>query len=225
MLSAEKRILQTKQTILASDERIYALEQQIESVIKQQDSGYNNLVNSTKEELEYNALILAGEYDKAAALKLEQELKAQNLKLTKEEKNALLEQRKALGSMNVTRNLQDQAFNLYGQTMNKAGLGMEFELQKSLRDAERAKGFALTDEEAMQVKMLASLSYSLANPREMQFGDTSIRTNSLTARGGFAGGAKVPDSEKINREIAITGKQQLEQMRYIASICEKLGAF
>lgn len=224
-VEAERNLVQLKKQMQAEQEKIYHWNQQIESVIKQQDSGYNNLVNSTKDELEYNALIIAGEYDKAAALKLEQELKAQNLKLTKEEKDAILEQRKALGSQNLKRNLQDQAFDLYGQAMNKAGLGKEFEMQKALRDAERAKGAELTEEEANQVKMLTSLSYDLANQRDMQFGDTSIKTNSLTSRGGFSGGAKMPDSEKINREIATTSKLQLEQMKIITMICEKLGAF
>ena len=203
----------------------YALKRQIDTLDKQRAEAVNRITTQAKNELEYNALILAGEYDKAAALKLEQELKAQNLKLTKEEKDAILEQRKALGSQNLKRNLQDQAFDLYGQAMNKAGLGKEFEMQKALRDAERAKGAELTEEEANQVKMLTSLSYDLANQRDMQFGDTSIKTNSLTSRGGFSGGAKMPDSEKINREIATTSKLQLEQMRYIATICEKLGAF
>lgn len=203
----------------------YALKRQIDTLDKQRAEAVNRITTQAKNELEYNALILAGEYDKAAALKLEQELKAQNLKLTKEEKDAILEQRKALGSQNLKRNLQDQAFDLYGQAMNKAGLGKEFEMQKALRDAERAKGAELTEEEANQVKMLTSLSYDLANQRDMQFGDTSIKTNSLTSRGGFSGGAKMPDSEKINREIATTSKLQLEQMKIITMICEKLGAF
>ena len=203
----------------------YDLERQIDTLDKQRAEAVNRITTQAKNELEYNALIIAGEYDKAAALKLEQELKAQNLKLTKEEKDAILEQRKALGSQNLKRNLQDQAFDLYGQAMNKAGLGKEFEMQKALRDAERAKGAELTEEEANQVKMLTSLSYDLANQRDMQFGDTSIKTNSLTSRGGFSGGAKMPDSEKINREIATTSKLQLEQMKIITMICEKLGAF
>ena len=59
----------------------------------------------------------------------------------------------------------------------------------------------------------------------MQLGDTSVKTNSLTARGGFAGGGKLPESDKINREIANINKQQLEQMKQITAICEKLGAF
>lgn len=136
-----------------------------------------------------------------------------------------LDKQRAEAAANLKRSLGDQAFDLYGQALNAAGRGREFEEQKALRDAERTKGYSLTDEEREQVKTLSQLSYSLANRREMQIGETEIKSNSLTARGGFSGGAKMPDSEKINREIAQTGKQQLEQIQKIAGICERLGAF
>lgn len=225
MLSAETRLLQEKQRLLAADERIYAINQQINSLYRQQDESYNRLFDAAQNEINYNALILAGEQEKAAALKLEQELKEQNLKISKEEMQILLEQRRKLGSQNLQRNLQDQAYSLFGQAMSRAGRGREFEEQKALRDAERTKGSALSSEERELVSRLAAVSFSLSTARDMQLGDTSIRTNALTARGGFAGGAKLPETDKINREIATTGKQQLEQMKTITQICEKLGSF
>lgn len=225
MLSAETRLLQEKQRLLAADERIHAINQQIDSLYRQQDESYNRLFDAAQNEIDYNALILAGEQEKAAALKLEQELKAQNLKISKEEMQILLEQRRKLGSQNLQRNLQDQAYSLFGQAMSRAGRGREFEEQKALRDAERTKGSALSSEERELVSRLAAVSFSLSTARDMQLGDTSIRTNALTARGGFAGGAKLPETDKINREIATTGKQQLEQMKTITQICEKLGSF
>lgn len=225
MLSAETRLLQEKQRLLAADERIHAINQQIDSLYRQQDESYNRLFDAAQNEINYNALILAGEQEKAAALKLEQELKEQNLKISKEEMQILLEQRRKLGSQNLQRNLQDQAYSLFGQAMSRAGRGREFEEQKALRDAERTKGSALSSEEHELVSRLAAVSFSLSTARDMQLGDTSIRTNALTARGGFAGGAKLPETDKINREIATTGKQQLEQMKTITQICEKLGSF
>ena len=152
-------------------------------------------------------------------------MKRQGKTLTEEETRAILEQRRKLGSQNLQRNLQDQAYSLFGQAMSRAGRGREFEEQKALRDAERTKGSALSSEERELVSRLAAVSFSLSTARDMQLGDTSIRTNALTARGGFAGGAKLPETDKINREIATTGKQQLEQMKTITQICEKLGSF
>lgn len=286
MLDAEKRILQAKQAILASDEKIYAFEQQIDALNRQRAEAVKKITDQAQYELDYNKLIAVAEFDKAAALKLEKELKDQNLKLSEEEKQKileqrealqrqdvakqiaeakeevalqqllvdgnyeayeaeklrlemkrqgkklteeetqeLLEQRKALKEQNLRKNLQDQAFGLYGQAMERAGRGREFEEQKALRDAEKAKGGELSEEETAMVKQLSELSYKMANTRETQLGDTSVKTNSLTARGGFAGGAKLPETDKINREIANTNKQQLEQMKQITAICEKLGAF
>ena len=286
MLDAEKRILQAKQTILASDEKIYALEQQVEALTRQRAAAYAKLTDQAQYELDYNKLIVAGEFEKAAALRLEKELKEQNLKLSEEEKKKileqrealqkqdtakqiaeakeevalqqllvdgnyeayeaeklrlemkrqgkklteeetqeLLEQRKALKELNLRQNLQEQAYGLYGEAMTKAGRGREFEEQKALRDARKAKGGELSEEETAMVKQLSAISYAMANTRETSLGDTSVKTNSLTARGGFAGGAKLPESDKINREIANTNKLQLEQMKQIATICEKLGTF
>ena len=115
-------------------------------------------------------------------------MKRQGKKLTEEETQELLEQRKALKEQSLRKNLQDQAFGLYGQAMERAGLGQEFAEQKALRDAEKAKGGKLSEEETAMVKQLSELSYKMANTRETQLGDTSVKTNSLTARGGFAGG-------------------------------------
>lgn len=286
MLDAEKRILQAKQAILASDEKIYAFEQQIDTLNRQRAEAVKKITDQAKYELDYNKLIAAAEFEKAAVLKLEKELKDQNLKLSEEEKKKileqrealqkqdtakqiaeakeevalqqllvdgnyeayeaeklrlemkrqgkklteeetqeLLEQRKALKELNLRQNLQEQAYGLYGEAMTKAGRGREFEEQKALRDARKAKGGELSEEETAMVKQLSAISYAMANTRETSLGDTSVKTNSLTARGGFAGGAKLPESDKINREIANTNKLQLEQMKQIATICEKLGTF
>ena len=225
MLDAEKRILQAKQTILESDEKIYGFEQQIDTLNRQRAEAVKKITDQAQYERDYNKLIVAGEFEKADALKLEKELKDQNLKLSEEETRELLEQRKALKDLNLRKNLQDQAFGLYGQAMEHAGLVLEFTEQKALRDAEKAKGGKLSGDETAMVKQLSELSYKMANTRERQLGDTSVKTNSLTARGGFAGGGKLPESDKINREIANTNKQQLEQMKQITAICEKLGAF
>ena len=281
MLDAEKRILQAKQAILASDEKIYAFEQQIDTLNRQRAEAVKKITEQAQYELDYNKLIAAAEFEKAAALKLEKELKDQNLKLSEEEKQKILEQRealqrqiaeakeevalqqllvdgkyeeyeleklkleakrqgkklteeetqellgqrKALKEQSLRKNLQDQAFGLYGQAMERAGLGKEFAEQKALRDAEKAKGGKLTEEEMAMVRQMSAISYAMANTRETQLGDTSVKTNSLTARGGFAGGAKLPETDKINREIANTNKQQLEQMKQITAICEGLGVF
>ena len=65
----------------------------------------------------------------------------------------------------------------------------------------------------------------MQNLSDQQFGDLSIKTNSLTARGGFQGAAVVPDSDKFNREIAQTNKTMLNVLQRIETLCAQLGKF
>ena len=216
------RGLELQKQLIAAREEEYALEQQIAEVRKRHTDAVQDRTRQADFELEYQQLILRGEYDKAAALKLEKELKEQNLKLTEAEKKAILEKDKAAAGQNLRTSLHDQAKDLYGQAMERAGRGKEYARTKALEDARRAKGRDLTADESAMVLQLAKLSSSLENMRGIQLGDISIKTNSLTARGGFAGGAKMPDTEKYNRAIASSGKQTAELLKQIKSLLDKL---
>ena len=220
MLKLEKE-LKDQNLKLSEEEKKKILEQR--EALQKQDTAKQ--IAEAKEEVALQQLLVDGNYEAYEAEKLRLEMKRQGKKLTEEETQELLEQRKALKELNLRQNLQEQAYGLYGEAMTKAGRGREFEEQKALRDARKAKGGELSEEETAMVKQLSAISYAMANTRETSLGDTSVKTNSLTARGGFAGGAKLPESDKINREIANTNKQQLEQMKQIAAICEKLGTF
>ena len=216
------RGLELQKQLIAAREEEYALEQQIAEVRKRHTDAVRSRTRQADFELEYQQLILRGEYDKAAALKLEKELKEQNLKLTEAEKKAILEKEKAAAGQNLRTSLHDQAKDLYGQAMERAGRGQEYARTKALEDARRAKGRDLTADESAMVLQLAKLSSSLENMRGIQLGDISIKTNSLTARGGFAGGAKMPDTQKYNRAIASSGKQTAELLKQIKSLLDKL---
>ncbi|MBR4956918.1 MAG: hypothetical protein IKZ31_04100, partial [Lentisphaeria bacterium] len=209
------RGLELQKQLIAAREEEYALEQQIAEVRKRHTDAVQDRTRQADFELEYQQLILRGEYDKAAALKLEKELKEQNLKLTEAEKKAILEKEKAAAGQKLRNSLHDQAKDLYGQAMERAGRGQEYARTKALEDARRAKGRDLTADESAMVLQLAKLSSSLENMRGIQLGDISIKTNSLTARGGFAGGAKMPDTQKYNRAIASSGRQTAELLKQI----------
>ena len=205
-----------------TDEEAKALREQLEA---QRQLEAQKRLDESRAELEIQRAILAGEYEKAEALRLQLEQKKANRQYSEAELEEIKKQNAERRKLALGQKLQEQAYGLYGQAMERAGRGREFEEQKALRDAEKAKGGKLSDEEMAMVRQMSAISYAMANTRETSLGDTSVKTNSLTARGGFAGGAKLPETDKINREIANTNKQQLEQMKQIAAICEKLGAF
>lgn len=79
-----------KQEAVATRE-VQELENQIKDLKDSRTKQATDLVNSAKFEAEYQALIAQKQYDKAAALKLEYDLKQKNLKLTAEERADLEE--------------------------------------------------------------------------------------------------------------------------------------
>ena len=95
-------------------------------------------------------------------------------------------------------------------------------VEQALKDARAAKGADLTDEESEAVRKIAKLTYSMNNRRENDPGDLSIKTNSLTARGGFQGGAVAPDLERYNRITAENSRQTLARMRTLETNVAKI---
>ena len=131
----------------------------------------------------------------------------------------------AQASEKLQKNIKNQGFSLYGQAMTQAGFGKEFAQQKALRDAREVKGSDLTESEKSSVLKLAELSFGLSQRREPALGDLSVKTNALTSRGGFQGGAAVASAERFNREILQTNKSTLSTLKQIQKVCENLGTF
>lgn len=101
-------------------------------------------------------------------------------------------------------------------------VGQVGHVEQALKDARAAKGADLTDEESEAVRKIAKLTYSMNNRRENDPGDLSIKTNSLTARGGFQGGAVAPDLERYNRITAENSRQTLARMRTLETNVAKI---
>ena len=222
---AAKAVADAERKVQESQAKQYGFKQQIQQLDKQRNEEAKKMADQSKFELEYNRLIAAGEYDKAAALKLEHELKQRNLKLTEAEKKAILDQQKAQKALALQVSNRDKAQDLKWRAMEKAGKGKEASEQRALRDAERTKGSKLTDSEIAATKKLHELSWQFDNRRGPDFGDLSIKTNDLTRRGGFQGGAVVPDIDKYNRIIADNGKAMLSIVQRIETICRQFGKF
>lgn len=223
MLSAEKQISLAKQTILDSDEKIYAFEQQIADLRRGQSEAARKLSEQSAFELKYAQFLAAKEFDKAAALKQEYNLKQQNLKLDDVAKKKLLDEEKARKALALKESLKEQAVGLNDQALRQAGQVREADLAKAYRDAEKQKGRKLDDDEKALVGQIAGLTYNLNHNPPPQLGDLSVRTNALTSRGGFSTGAVVPDVENYNKNIANYARQLLDTVQEIKPLLEKLG--
>ena len=121
------------------------------------------------------------------------------------------------------KNIQDQAFNLRGQIMAQAGLGKEFAQEQALRSAREQKGSELTASEKKSILKLAEISFNLSNRRDGSMRDLTIKTNALTARGGFKTGVLVPAADRYQKEIAQLNRSLLSSVQRIENICKNGG--
>lgn len=175
-----------------------------------------------------NKMRLSGRYDEADALELELELMRKKLDIQKdlsaEDRKALLDQKKRIREMradNWRQSQEDQVQAMREQIMTLAGRGKDASVSRALRDAERGKGSALTDEEKTQVRELAELNWQLSNMEKSGPGDILGGTNELTARGGFAS-VGVSAADRVSQAIADNSAKTNALLNKIEQRLEKL---
>lgn len=175
-----------------------------------------------------NKMRLSGRHDEADALELELELMRKKLDIQKdlsaEDRKALLDQKKRIREMradNWRQSREDQVQAMREQIMTLAGRGKDASVSRALRDAERGKGSALTDEEKTQVRELAELNWQLSNMEKSGPGDIPGGTNELTARGGFAS-VGVSAADRVSQAIADNSAKTNALLNKIEQRLEKL---
>ena len=182
-------------------------------------------ISDSEKELEIQKLILNGKYEEAELLKQNNELKRKGVAASEDQKKRLREQEENQKALNLRKNLHDQSLSLKDQAMQRAGYGQQAELEKALRNAEKQKGAALTDDEKKQVRTLANLQWRMNADDGPGLEKFELKTNSLTARGGFASGAVMPEKNRINLEIRNYSKRQFDTLVEIKKVCDQLGKF
>ena len=182
-------------------------------------------ISDAREETALQRLIVQGRYEEYQIMKMELEAKRAGRELTEKERDAVLEQVRARKSLDLTQSLQNRADSLAEKLAGQSGQGEAYAVQKALRDAERSKGFALTDDERSLTERLAKMEFSLANPGRGSI-DTlkgaEIQSNDLTARGGFASGAVVPEKDRIAQAIEGHTKSIRDKMTEVVNLQNSL---
>ena len=182
-------------------------------------------ISDAREETALQRLLVQGRYEEYQIMKMELEAKRAGRELTEKERDAVLEQVRARKSLDLTQSLQNRADSLAEKLAGKSGQGEAYAVQKALRDAERSKGFALTDDERSLTERLAKMEFSLANPGRGSI-DTlkgaEIQSNDLTARGGFASGAVVPEKDRIAQAIEGHTKSIRDKMTEVVNLQNSL---
>lgn len=186
------------------------------------DSYYENEMDSLATKKREQELINAGLDEEAEKLRIIMELEKQGAEVSDDKVDKIMRERRELKSMQLAYGLKEQAYGLQNQAMHKVGLGKEADEQKALRDAEKQKGAKLDENETALVKSIADLTYKMGHETLPQLGDLSIKTNSLTSRGGFASGAVMPDKDAVNKAVAKYNETQCQLLEKIKALTEKL---
>ena len=217
----EDRKLALREKITASQERILDLTKRIseaeaEAVRVEQEAQdrVNSFLDAQSRELEIARLEAAAEYEKADALRLQADLQAQNLSLSQEELDKAKQIAKERNAASLKSNLSDQSADLLGDIKRKIGLDEEADVEKAIREAEKINRGKLSAEQEDYVTQLTKLSRAVSGKEENPLAytpDLSIKTNELTARGGFSSGAVVPGPEQVNKKI-LTEIQQYKTL-------------
>lgn len=186
------------------------------------DSYYENEMDSLATKKREQELINAGLDEEAEKLRIIMELEKQGTEVSDDKVDKIMRERRELKSMQLAYGLKEQAYGLQNQAMHKVGLGKEADEQKALRDAEKQKGAKLDENETALVKSIADLTYKMGHETLPQLGDLSIKTNSLTSRGGFASGAVMPDKDAVNKAVARFNETQCQLLENIKGLIGKL---
>lgn len=227
-LAAKKRMLELTLQLQESEGKIAGWSEQIAQIknqTAQRQLDAKRQLDESREELAIQQALLKGEYDKAEALRLQLEQRKAGRQYSASELAEIKKQNAERQSLNLQRGMQDQAWGSYIDILKRTGNGKQAEMESALRNAERTKGGKLTGEETELVKRLTELTHDLNSARGASLGDTSIRTNELTARGGFAGGVRLPDTEQYNKAILSSSKRIEGYLPEIKAILTKLGYY
>ncbi len=213
-MEAEKQLFQLREEQRKSAEKIYQWEQQIARIKREQVEAARKVAESSKNEQNGSKPGADGKAGKTVGQKQDQ----QN---SDTEKN-LKKQQDAQNAMRLQQSMRDQGKSLFYGTMEQAGMGPEAAYAKALDDAEKTKGAKLTKDEIDRTKQLTDLSLQLTASAPVQLGDLGIRTNDLTAHGGFASGAVAPDKDEVNRAIRSNTQFMAEALKGIQTWLDKL---
>ena len=174
---------------------------EIAKIEEKSNKYYADTARDLQNEIDYQTLILQGKFEEAEQLKIINQLKKQGLKIDQQKIDDNKAKQQKLSSIQLQQQFQKQAQNLIDKYTPKT---KNNRIEQRIRDLQESNKRRLTDDEKKKVKQLVTAEIDLENLEKIYKPDLSkmeIKTNSLTQRGGFAGGAVVSNVDRINVEI------------------------
>ena len=218
-------LLKKRLELLDAQEKLYESQRRLTSAQDEGSKQVYEFLNARKQELEIARLEADAEYERADALRLEKEIRAANLGLTEEELETVRKIQKERNQVSLQTHFSEQGRDLLDNARRMTGRGLQVDYQNAIRAAEQAKRGKLDVAETDYVRQLVDLTRELNNAAKNNpmrgAMDLSIKTNDLTARGGFAGGAVAVSPEKVNQSILNEVKSTAKALRNIESAVNK----
>lgn len=200
MTGADLAIAQAEKQALQAKMRQLQMQKQIEEMQKRAKDYYDDRKSDLDAEYAIQHALLKGMYDLAEQTKIINELKKQGIIVDQKQIDAIKQKQALLKGVSVDRSLKQQGYSI----LDKVGAkDKNYQYERRIRELEEANGVSLTQTQKDKVKTLVDLQFKLDDLQKIKpdFSELQIKTNELTARGGFAGGAVMPDIEAIDKQI------------------------
>ena len=171
---------------------------------------YQEQIRTLTEQIQIQSLINQGMDEAARKQQILNELKRKGLDYDKNSVDQILELNQRLNAARLRSAQKKEAESLYGRALRAMGKSKEADEHTALAKAKEQKGSALTAAEKETTLKLLHLTSKLENLGNLQNGaDFAVKTNSLTARGGFQTGVRSDGMTQYNSQMMYLTKSQL----------------
>lgn len=211
---------QTK--ILESKKAQLQIEIEIEKLRKRSADFYAQQKSALDGQLQVQKLLLQGKYEEAEKQKLVNDLKKQGLKVDQKEVDLITKQKQALQGVQLDRSFKQQGLDLLDSLKPK---NRQTAYEKRVRQLEEQSGMKLTQQQKDKVRTLVDVEFKMKQMEELKpdFSGLEVRTNEMTARGGFAGGSVAPDVDKVNMQIRDYQARSYQTLAQIRALLQRGG--
>lgn len=202
--------------------QIQKLNQQIQSLKAKSKNYYDNQKTSLDNQLEYQKLLLQGRFDEAEKLKLINDLKRQGLIVEQKEVDLILQKQKALKQQKIN----DEINSIGKNVLDRFPKSSSDIITQRIKDIEKANNISLSSDQKDKIEKLTKIQFQLGDLEKIKpnLSNLDIKTNQLTARGGFSTGAVVmADKDRINQQIANYNQRQANLLQQIKNILQNGG--
>lgn len=221
-LELEKQIQNLEKQGLQSKMKALQIQAQIQELQKRSSEYYKAQKNALDAQLQVQRLLLQGKNEEAEKQKLINSLKAQGIKADQKEIDAIMQKKKALQGVKLDRDLKKQGLNLLDSLKPQT---RQTETEKRIRQIEEANGVKLDQSQRLKVATLVDVQFKMkeAERDKPNFSGLEIRSNEMTAKGGFAGGAVSPDADRVNAQIRDYQANSYRTLQQIQRILQQGG--